>query len=97
MFRFAGPAKQAKQATAKAASSAQQGTQQDLGKQLGNVFGGLKLPWQQGNGASSKPQQVCSALLHLHLFWPFVFVYNLGPFSQHFACFADYVQRPSVS
>lgn len=62
MFQFAGPAKQAKQATAKAASSAQQGTQQDLGKQLGNVFGGLKLPWQQGNGASSKPQQVCSAL-----------------------------------
>ncbi len=62
MSQSAGPAQQAKQATAKAASSAQQGTQQDLGQQLSNVFGGLKLPWQQGNGSSSKPQQVCSGL-----------------------------------
>ena len=62
MFKSAGPAKQAKQATAKAASSAQQGTQQDLGQQLSNVLGGLKLPWQQGNGISSKPQQVSFAL-----------------------------------
>lgn len=59
----AGPAKQAKQATAKAASSVQQSKQEpagDLGKQLSNVIGGLKLPWQQGsdNGTSSKQQQV---------------------------------------
>ncbi len=56
---YAGPAKQA---TAKAASGAQQDTQQpafDLGQQLTNVFGGLKLPWQQGNGVSGKQQQVC--------------------------------------
>lgn len=51
-----GPAQQAKQATSKAASGAQQPAS-DLGQQLSNVFGGVKLPWQQGNGVS-KQQQV---------------------------------------
>lgn len=62
---YTGPAQQAKQATSKAASGAQQPAS-DLGQQLSNVFGGVKLPWQQGNGVS-KQQQVadvwrCKAL-----------------------------------
>lgn len=50
--KAAAPAKQAQQAASDAASSAEKPSR-DL---LSNVFSGLKLPWQQGNGA--KQQQV---------------------------------------
>lgn len=50
--RAAAPAKQAQQAASDAASSAEKPSR-DL---LGSVFSGIKLPWQQGNGA--KQQQV---------------------------------------
>ncbi|KAL3145005.1 hypothetical protein ABBQ32_003507 [Trebouxia sp. C0010 RCD-2024] len=54
--KAAAPAKQAQQAASDAASSAEKPSR-DL---LSNVFSGLKLPWQQGNGAKqqqSQPQQ----------------------------------------
>ncbi|KAL3145400.1 hypothetical protein ABBQ38_001647 [Trebouxia sp. C0009 RCD-2024] len=54
--KAAGPAKQAQQAASDAASSAEKPSR-DL---LSNVLSGLKLPWQQGNGAKqqqSGPQQ----------------------------------------
>ena len=50
--KAAAPAKQAQQAASDAASSAEKPSR-DL---LGSVFSGIRLPWQQGNGA--KQQQV---------------------------------------
>ena len=40
------------------ATTRQQKPQLDVGQQLTNVFSGLKLPWQGGNGANAKDQQV---------------------------------------
>ena len=53
-----GPSKQVKQTTAKAASTAEDITQQ--GGLLGKVFSGLPLPWSNGNG---KQRQVHKFLL----------------------------------
>ena len=50
--KAAAPAKQAQQAASDAASSAEKSS----GDLLGGVFSGIRLPWQQGNGA--KQQQV---------------------------------------
>ena len=50
--KAAAPAKQAQQAASDAASSAEKPAR-DL---MGSVFSGIRLPWQQGNGA--KQQQV---------------------------------------
>ena len=54
------PAKQAQQAASDAASSAEKPSR-DL---LGNVFSGIRLPWQQDNG--NKQQQVTPLPLCKH-------------------------------
>ena len=56
--KAAAPAKQAQQAASDAVSSPEKPSR-DL---LGNVFSGIRLPWQQGNGA--KQQQVMPSPFH---------------------------------